>query len=135
MLGAAVASARLHLDPSFPHLQAELAQLIEYARVAFGRTGIPLASTDATPIFMVPCESPDITFDVVKRLRELGFYACPSTFPAVPINQPGLRFTITRHNSESDIDAFVQALATAFYEANAAAVAPTSRSAPAHAPP
>lgn len=135
MLGAAVASARLHLDPSFPSLQAELAGLIEHAKSALARTGVPLASTDATPIFMVPCDAPDIAFAVVERLRMLGFYACPSVFPAVPMNQPGVRFTITRHNSRRDVDAFVQALATSFYDANAGALGPTYRSSRARTPP
>jgi len=127
MLGAAVASARLHLDPSFPSLQAELGSLIERANRALSGTGVPLASTDATPIFMVPCEAPEIAFDVVRRLRTLGFYACPSTFPAVPVNQPGVRFTVTRHNTAEDVDDFVEALTTAFYEANEPATVPRSR--------
>ena len=113
MLGAAVASARLHNDPSFALLQHELAALIAHAWRAVGRREIPLAGTDRTPIFMVPCDSPAIVFRTVGRLRDLGFYVCPSVFPAVPMNQPGIRFTITRHNNPADIDAFVDALADA----------------------
>ena len=52
-------------------------------------------------------------FRTVGRLRDLGFYVCPSVFPAVPMNHPGIRFTITRHNDPADIDAFVDALADA----------------------
>jgi 7-keto-8-aminopelargonate synthetase-like enzyme len=111
MLGAAVASARLHNHPSFQILQDELAALIAHARRAVNRHQIPLAGTDLTPIFMVPCDSPGIVFRAVNRLRDLGFYVCPSVFPAVPVNQPGIRFTITRHNDPASIDAFVQALA------------------------
>jgi 7-keto-8-aminopelargonate synthetase-like enzyme len=113
MLGAAVASARLHNDPSFELLQHELAALIAHAWRAVGRRQIPLAGTDRTPIFMVPCDSPAIVFRTVNRLRDLGFYVCPSVFPAVPMNHPGIRFTITRHNAPADIDAFVDALADA----------------------
>jgi 7-keto-8-aminopelargonate synthetase-like enzyme len=113
MLGAAVASARLHNDPSFPALQDELAARIAHARRAVRRRDIPLAGTDPTPIFMVPCDSTAIVFSAVNRLRELGFYVCPSVFPAVPVNQPGIRFTITRHNDPASIDALVDALADA----------------------
>jgi hypothetical protein len=35
----------------------------------------------------------------------------------VPVNQPGVRFTVTRHNSLEDIDDFVRLLATSFLEA------------------
>jgi 7-keto-8-aminopelargonate synthetase-like enzyme len=113
MLGAAVASARLHNDPWFGALQNELATLIAHAWRAVERRGIPLAGTDRTPIFMVPCDSTSIVFRTVNRLRELGFYVCPSVFPAVPVNQPGIRFTITRHNDPASIDAFIDALADA----------------------
>jgi 7-keto-8-aminopelargonate synthetase-like enzyme len=120
MLGAAVASARLHLDPSFPALQAELAARIELAHAALEARGVPRASSDRTPILMIPCEAPNIAFDTVRRLRERGFYVCPSVFPAVPVNQPGVRCTITRHNAPSAIEAFADALAASFREANEA---------------
>jgi 7-keto-8-aminopelargonate synthetase-like enzyme len=120
LLGAAVASAHLHLDQKFGALQAELAARIEHAAGALKRAQIPQASTDPTPIFMIPCEAPEVVFEVVRRLRALGFYACPSVFPAVPVNQPGVRFTVTRHNDLADIDEFVQALEIAYREANAA---------------
>ncbi len=119
MLGAGVASARLHLEPSFVNLQAELKLRIQYAGAAVDRAGIPRASRDETPIFMLPCDSSNIALDVVRRVRERGFYTCPCLFPAVPVNQPAVRYTITRHNSLNDIDDFVVALAASFYEANA----------------
>jgi len=121
MLGAAVASARLHNDPSFPSLQSELAGLIAHARRAVERRAIPLAGTDHTPIFMVPCDSPAIVFRTVNRLRDQGFYVCPSVFPAVPMNQPGIRFTITRHADPASIDALVDTLADSLSDAIAEA--------------
>jgi 7-keto-8-aminopelargonate synthetase-like enzyme len=119
MLGAGVASARLHLSGSFPELQAGLATRIDHAAAALERAGLPRASTDRTPICLLPCDASGIVLDTVERLRELGFYACPSLFPAVPVNQPGVRYTITSHNTLADIDDFVDALATAFFEAAA----------------
>jgi 7-keto-8-aminopelargonate synthetase-like enzyme len=118
MLGAAVASARLHLQPRFTDLQAEVAARIEHATTALERTSVHLAASARTPIFMVPCDSAGIVFRTVSALRELGFYVCPSVFPAVPVNQPGIRFTITRHNSDADVDQFVNALASALDETN-----------------
>jgi len=120
MLGVAVASARLHLDSGFSTLQAELATRIEHAHRALDARGVPRASTDRTPILMIPCDAPNVALDTVRRLRERGFYVCPSVFPAVPVNQPGVRCTVTRHNSLADIDAFADALAVAFREANEA---------------
>jgi 7-keto-8-aminopelargonate synthetase-like enzyme len=39
-----------------------------------------------------------------------AFYCCLCAFPAVPMNKPGLRFTMCRHNELADIEAFVSAL-------------------------
>ena len=129
MLGVAVASARLHLDPAFSALQAELAARIEHAHRVLDERGVPRATSDRTPILMIPCDAPNIALDTVRRLRERGFYVCPSVFPAVPVNQPGVRCTITRHNSLADIDAFADALAVAFREANEAEPARSASSA------
>jgi 7-keto-8-aminopelargonate synthetase-like enzyme len=113
MLGAGVASARLHLQPSFSNRQAEVVDRIDHATAALDRAAVHLAANERTPIFMVPCDSAGIVFRAVTALRDLGFYVCPSAFPAVPVNQPGIRFTITRHNSDADVDQFVVALAAA----------------------
>ncbi len=117
MLGAAVASARLHLSPEFPALQAELEGRIQHMAAALDRAELPRASHDETTVFMLPCDAPPIVFDVVRSLRKAGFYACPSVFPAVPVNQPGVRFTVTMHNSREDIDDFVRVLTKSFHDA------------------
>jgi len=135
MLGAAVASARLHLDPAFAALQAGLAARIGHAADALSRAGVPRASDDSTPIFMIPCEAPAIVFDIVRRMRERGFYVCPSVFPAVPVNQPGVRATITLHNDFADIDDFVAALAASYFEANAPKSSSRATAEALHAPP
>jgi 7-keto-8-aminopelargonate synthetase-like enzyme len=109
MLGAALASTELHLSSTHPVAQAELVRRIDHALAAAARVGLPLASRDQTPIFFIPCDSVDEATDRVQRLRKEGFYVCPSAFPAVPMNQPGIRFTITLHNELEDIDALISA--------------------------
>jgi hypothetical protein len=47
----------------------------------------------------------------VRTLRERGFFCCPSTFPAVPMNKPSIRFTVSRHNGFEDIEALLEELA------------------------
>jgi len=109
MLGAAVASSRLHLTVDHPKLQQELLDRIDYALIAASRAGLPLATRYRTPIFFIPCDSVDEATDAVRDFMKQGFYVCPSAFPAVPINRPGVRFTITLHNELEDIDAFMAA--------------------------
>jgi 7-keto-8-aminopelargonate synthetase-like enzyme len=109
MLGAAVASSELHLAPEHLARQIELMRLIDYALSAAARVGMPLAAQHRTPIFFIPCDSVDEATDEVRRLMKEGFYVCPSAFPAVPVNRPGIRFTITLHNEPADIDALMEA--------------------------
>jgi 7-keto-8-aminopelargonate synthetase-like enzyme len=110
MLGAAVASTEVHLHPSHAQTQAELLSRIDYALECADAAGVPLA-THRTPIFFVPCDSTDEMNDRARALHRDGFWVCPSAFPAVPINRPGIRFTVTMHNEREDIEALVAALA------------------------
>jgi 7-keto-8-aminopelargonate synthetase-like enzyme len=110
MLGAAVGSARLHVSDELPVLQEELSTRIGLCADYASRSALDLDITNLSPIFQMPCDSPRIAFRLADLMRERGFYACVCVFPAVPMNRPGLRFTISRHNDLSDIPAFVAAL-------------------------
>jgi 7-keto-8-aminopelargonate synthetase-like enzyme len=107
MLGAAVASARLHLQPEFAALQEELRQKVLFAREVAAEMGIHLIADDVTPIFMLPYEAAPQARGAARAFWDAGFYVCPVTFPAVPISHPGVRFTISRTNAEDDIRAFM----------------------------
>jgi len=109
-LGAALASARLHLEPEFETMQLELGDRIESARTLLGERGLALATDDATPIFMLHYDATWEVTNVIRALRERGFFCCPSTFPAVPMNKPSIRFTVSRHNSLPDIRELVEHL-------------------------
>jgi 7-keto-8-aminopelargonate synthetase-like enzyme len=111
-LGAALASAELHLGREFAAMQSELHDRIRFTRAGLARAGLSLATDDPTPICMIHYDSAQTAVATVQALRERGFYCCVSTFPAVPINKPSIRFTISRHNSFDDIKALIEQLAT-----------------------
>lgn len=111
-LGSALASAKLHLSSEHADMQAELHERIVFARAAVADAGIALATDSHTPILMVHYDSVPAAHGVVSQLRDLGFFVCVSTFPAVPLNKPSIRFTLSRHNSFDDIRALVDALVT-----------------------
>ncbi|HLK90472.1 MAG TPA: aminotransferase class I/II-fold pyridoxal phosphate-dependent enzyme [Polyangia bacterium] len=108
MLGAAVASARLHLAPEFGALQEELREKVLLARAVAAELGIHLIADDVTPIFMLPYEAAPQARAAVRAFWDEGFYVCPVTYPAVPISHPGVRFTISRTNAPDDIRAFMR---------------------------
>lgn len=119
MLGAAVGSAKLHLSARFPALQQELHERLTLAAAILEQQPLELATHSLSPIFQLQCDSPRVAFSVAQRMKQRGFYCCICTFPAVPVNQPGLRFTITRHNERGDIEAFLKELAATFAQVRA----------------
>lgn len=116
MLGAAVGSARLHLHSRFSALQEDLRERLALSAAIVARQPIQLATPDLSPIFQLQCDSPRMAFAVAERMKKRGFYCCVCVFPAVPMNRPGLRFTVTRHNAPEDIEVFLTALAETFLQ-------------------
>jgi 7-keto-8-aminopelargonate synthetase-like enzyme len=131
MLGAAVGSARLHLSEQFSALQAELKTRLELCVEASRGTKLELTTTQLSPIFQAQCDSPRVAFMVSDLMKARGFYSCVCVFPAVPMNRPGIRFTITRHNDLADIAPFVAALDESLGIATNA-IAHENRSRPVH---
>jgi 7-keto-8-aminopelargonate synthetase-like enzyme len=113
VLGAALASARLHLRPEFAEMQGELAERIALVSDGLAAAGLELATDARTPVRVLHCPSVAAAQSVVRTMRERGFFMCISTFPAVPVNKPSVRFTISRHNSLADIRAMVDCLVEA----------------------
>jgi 7-keto-8-aminopelargonate synthetase-like enzyme len=107
MLGAAVASAKLHLEPDFAALQDDLKQKVLLTREVAADLGIHLIADDVTPIFMLPYEAAPQARAAARAFWDEGFYVCPVTYPAVPISHPGVRFTVSRTNAPDDIRAFM----------------------------
>lgn len=107
-------SARLHLSDRLPRLQAELDARLAIGIRALQASGLQLTGAEHSPIFQAQCDSPRIAFAVAERLKARGSYACVCVFPAVPMNRPGIRLTITRHNELSDIEPFIAVLAECF---------------------
>jgi 7-keto-8-aminopelargonate synthetase-like enzyme len=111
MLGAALASARLHLRSDFADLQRALVNRIRLVEKLAFVLGIPLTNHDPTPIFFVPCGKFERLFPLVRALLDRGFFVCPGGFPAVPKDESGVRFTVSLHNTEEDIVRFMETLA------------------------
>ncbi|MDB5100081.1 MAG: aminotransferase class I/II-fold pyridoxal phosphate-dependent enzyme [Cyanobacteria bacterium RYN_339] len=111
MLGAALASARIHLSDELPGLQAELAERIAYTNGLMRDLGVPVVAESQAPIRFVCTGLPRVTYNMVERLQREGFYLNVATFPVVPMKRSGLRFTITRHHRFEDLRGLVEAIA------------------------
>jgi 7-keto-8-aminopelargonate synthetase-like enzyme len=74
MLGAALASARIHLSGELPVRQAAPRERIALFDELAEELCLPLATRDVTPIRYVPLGLPRVVLDVVEGLLEDGFY-------------------------------------------------------------
>ncbi len=110
VVGAALASAELMLSDELPEIQAELQSKIDYCNELLEDSGLPIMSDGKTPIFFIGTGRPSVGYELNRRLLNDGFYINLAVYPAVPMKNTGLRFSINRHLSRENISAFVEAL-------------------------
>ena len=112
MLGAGIASARIHLSPEIAALQGELAARIKLFRQAAARKGIELLSSERSPVqyVLVGELEQDRMLAVARAVMDDGFFISCCGYPAVAKNHSGLRLTLSRHVSEADIHAVLDSI-------------------------
>ena len=103
MLGAAVASARIHLSDELSLLQEELQERICLRNELAKEWELPLVSNEETPLGYVGLGSPRVAQRLTEELLALGAYTNVASYPAVPANRSGVRFAVTRHHSRGDV--------------------------------
>ena len=111
MLGASVASARLHLSDEIVALQRRLAALVTRCNQRMRALGLPLLVENEAPIFFVRLGLPATAFDVAERMLQRGFYVNVSMYPTVPMKRAGVRLALTTLHTMEEVDAVVDALA------------------------
>ncbi len=116
-LGAGIASAKIHLSNEIEQLQEQLRANIQLCKQLLLTAQLPLISNGDTPIFFIGLGLPKTGYNLVKKMMESGFYVNLAIFPAVSETCTGLRFTITKNHSASEINSFVDSLTTNFYSA------------------
>ena len=111
MLGAVLASTRLHLSDEIIERQRRVVGKIELFNAEAARQGIPLVDASVTPIRYVAAGNTDSTIDLASRLQKVGFFTNTAIHPAVPTNRAGIRLSLTLHQTDDDIVNLVEALA------------------------
>jgi 7-keto-8-aminopelargonate synthetase-like enzyme len=111
MLGAVVASAKIHLSREIYDLQDELQKKIAFFNHTAKLYNLPLINESKSPINFIGVGKPETGYNMVKRLMNLGFFVNLSVFPSVSYNNTGLRIPLTRHHSFEDIDNVLKAIA------------------------
>jgi 7-keto-8-aminopelargonate synthetase-like enzyme len=116
MLGAAVASAKLHLSDEIKKIQEQLLDLIHYTNSKLDSLNLPQYQKTASPLFFIPVGLPKICCDIILKMKEKGFFLNTASFPAVPMRKSGLRFMINTLLYKQQIDAMLTTLCGVYSE-------------------
>jgi 7-keto-8-aminopelargonate synthetase-like enzyme len=111
VLGASIASAKIHLSDEIQVLQDELEQRMGYFVGLAKSMSIPIVNTELTPIFFVATGKGEVGYKMCKYVMDHGYYCHLAAFPAVPAKNSGLRITITRHQTYEDIKGLMEVIA------------------------
>ncbi len=110
-LGAAVASARLHLSPEITLYQEQLRERVDLINFLLEETGLPLLVKNEAPIFFVRMGSPKVACAVAQRMMDDGFFINPSMYPTVPMKRAGIRLSVNVTHELDDIRRMIDSLA------------------------
>lgn len=110
MLGAGIASAKLHLSDKFKERQIMLGDLIRFTNNLLDEFGLPQFQKTDSPLFFIPVGLPKVCYDIVMRMKEKGFFLNTASFPAVPMKRSGIRFMVNNSLSKNQIHAMLTCL-------------------------
>jgi 7-keto-8-aminopelargonate synthetase-like enzyme len=111
MLGALVASARLHRSAELPARQQQLRSRIRLFNRLAAEAGLPAVAGSEAPIRFVGAGVTSVAYRLTQRMRDAGYFVNTAAFPAVPAKRAGARLALTLHHTEEDIAGAVTALA------------------------
>lgn len=103
VLGASIASAKIHLSDEIYTLQKQLRQKLDLTQEIIEGYELPLVLPSDSPIFYIGLGLPRVGYNMVKRLLHEGFYTNIGIFPGVPVKCCGLRLAITNGQTGEDI--------------------------------
>jgi 7-keto-8-aminopelargonate synthetase-like enzyme len=110
-LGAALAAASIHLSDEIYELQAELRDKRKFTARLLEQYRLPVISRTEASVFFIGVGLPKVGYNLVERMLRSGYYLNLGIFPAVPMKQTGVRFTITRLHKYSQIESMVAEMA------------------------
>jgi 7-keto-8-aminopelargonate synthetase-like enzyme len=111
VLGASIASAKLHLTDEIRIRQNVLYGLIKFFREKVYAYRLPLVNHSFSPIFYFGFGTEGNAYHIVKKMLDLGFLTCICNYPIVPKKFAGVRISITTHNTFGDIENLLSAMA------------------------
>lgn len=115
VIGAGIASARIHLSDEIYERQNKLKDRLRYCHYLLKEVhNLPVVSNADSPIVYIGLGLVRVGYNMVQRVINDGCFVNLGVFPAVPETCTGLRFTITVHHTMEDIEKLCNILAYHF---------------------
>jgi len=109
-LGAAIASAKIHLSGEIERYQEGLQDNMALFRQLIKENNLPLLGEGTTPIFFIGVGKVLNGIYVVQQIMKRGFFTSIGAYPSVPINRSGVRVTINANHTEEQIRALAKVI-------------------------
>lgn len=116
LLGAAIASARIHLSDEIALLQRRLRSRFDLCNRLFAEVDLPVLSSPNSPVRFIGMGLPRVAQRMTALLLEEGFFVNLGIFPAVPVKKSGIRFSLNLHQTDEDVERLVTTIARHFDE-------------------
>ncbi len=115
VIGAGIASAKIHLTNEIYERQTKLKERLKYCHYLLKEVhDLPVVSNVESPIIYIGLGLVRVGYNMVQRVINDGCFVNLGVFPAVPETCTGLRFTITLHHTMEDIEKLCNILAYHF---------------------
>ncbi len=109
-LGAAIASAKIHLSGEIEVYQKALQDNMSLFLSLIRENNLPLLGEGKTPIFYIGIGKMLHGYHIIQQLMNRGFFASTGVFPSVPINRTGVRVTINANHTSEEIRSLAKAI-------------------------
>jgi 7-keto-8-aminopelargonate synthetase-like enzyme len=116
LLGAAIASARIHLSDEIEGMQRRLRARFDHCNRLLAEVDLPVLSSPDSPVRFIGMGMPRVAQRMTALLMEEGFFVNLGIFPAVPVKKSGIRFSLNLHQTDEDIERLVGSIARNFEE-------------------
>jgi 7-keto-8-aminopelargonate synthetase-like enzyme len=113
-LGAAIAAAKIHLTDEIYDMQNDLQDNIRFANLMLKKYHLPVVAPSDAAVFFIGVSLPKLGHNMVHRMMNKGYYVNLGIFPAVPMKNTGIRFTITKLHTYTQIENMISSIAAEF---------------------
>lgn len=111
VLGALIESAKIHLSNEVEEIQQNVLGRIDLCNRLLQKHGLPVVSYARIPIKFIACGPLSVARKLSCELKQRGFLVNVASFPAVPMDKSGIRFTLHNWLRSEDIQSLVQEMA------------------------